>query len=107
MNFNRFSLKIKLLKRNKMLCFSYNRKKLLIESRLKCIFCLMFHNCNYIFRLYVLHIRMYIQIVLNIYVLYFFYRCIYVYTKLVYNRKIYKLYLKDFNKRNKYLMYIS
>ena len=50
---------------------------------------------------------MYIQIVLNIYVLYFFYRCIYVYTKLVYNRKVYKLYLKDFNKRNKYLMYIS
>ena len=40
---------------------------------------------------------MYIQIVLNIYVLYFFYRCIYVYTKLVYNRKVYKLYLKDFS----------
>lgn len=76
-----------------MLCFSYNRKNLFIESRLKCIFCLMFYNCNYIFRLYVLYIRMYIQlqvqIALNICVLYFFYRCIYVYTKLVYNRKIY------------------
>lgn len=59
-----------------MLCFSHNRKNLFIESRLKCIFCLMFHNCNYIFRLYVLYLRMYIQlqvqIALNIYVLYFF-----------------------------------